>query len=58
MKFDAETLQMFLKDKPFYKNSECFCLGSSLEDAGNIMTQIIEDNKCERRTGDVGMDNN
>lgn len=57
MKFDAETLQMFLEDKPFYKNNECFCLGNTMEEAGEIISQILKNNMSEGRTGDVGMDN-
>lgn len=56
MKFDAETLQMFLKDEPFFQSKDCFCLGNSLEEAGEIISQIVNSKNCERGTDNVGMD--
>lgn len=56
MKFDAETLQMFLDDKPFFKNKDCFCLGSTLEEAGDIVSKIVEDDMHKGGTANVGMD--
>lgn len=55
MKFDADSLSAFLKDMPFYANNECFCLGNSLDEAGEIVRQIVEAN-LERKQSDVGMD--
>lgn len=55
MKFDADSLCAFLKDTPFYANNECFCLGDTLDEAGDIVRRIVEAN-WERKESDVGMD--
>ncbi len=42
MIFDAKSLRSFLNDVPFYENGNCFCLGDTLTEAGEIVKQIAE----------------
>lgn len=41
--FTPEELGMFLADKPFYKNSKCFCFGKTLEEAGAVVRQLMQE---------------
>jgi len=54
MKFNDESRKLFLEDKPFYENNECFCLGNSLEEAGEIIKRIVKA-KNKESDDDVGM---
>lgn len=45
MEFTEEQKLLFLQDKPFYENDNCFCLGNSLEEAGEIVEQIVNNKK-------------
>lgn len=42
LKLNDEELKDFLSDKPFYKNDDCYCLGKTLEEAGEIFRKIME----------------
>lgn len=54
MKFDSsENTEKFLNDIKFYENINCYCLGNTLEDAGEIIRKIIEE---QEMTENVGMD--
>jgi hypothetical protein len=55
MKLENDLLTMFLKDKPFYKSNDCFCLGNSLTEAGDIAKCIIESNFKGDNSNNVGM---
>lgn len=50
----AEEKMMFLYDKPYYRNPDSFCLGNTLDEAGEIMKTVQEE--AERRNNCVGMD--
>lgn len=50
----AEEKMMFLHDEPYYKNPDSFCLGNTMDEAGEIMKKIQKD--AERRDDCVGMD--
>lgn len=46
MKFrNANTLQSFLDDKPFYESNDCFCLGDTLAEAGCVIAEIVKVNE-------------
>lgn len=47
MKFNNENLQRFLNDKPFFENEESYCLGNTLEDAGEVVRKIMDGKKKE-----------
>jgi hypothetical protein len=38
---DTEDLMNFLKDIPYFGSSENFCLGNSMEEAGQIVSVIM-----------------
>ena len=43
MKFiEKEDVEKFLEDEPFFKNNDCYCLGNSLEEAGEIVEIIVQ----------------
>lgn len=44
MKFDEVTREKFINDTPFYENEDCYCLGNTLEECGEIL-KIISDIK-------------
>lgn len=52
MNMSEQELELFLKDVPFYRDNECYCLGKTLEDAGNIVRRIVG---LERENEHVGM---
>lgn len=53
MKFtNEENMKKFLNDEPYYTNREDYCLGNNLENAGNIVNQIIRDLSEEENTSD------
>lgn len=55
MIFDTdEEKMMFLHDKPYYRNSDSYCLGNTMEEAGIIMKRIREE--AERGQSCVEMD--
>lgn len=54
MIFNDETMNKFLNDVKFYENRECYCLGSTLEDAGEIIRNIIME---QEGTKNVELDN-
>ena len=55
MLFDtSEEKMMFLQDKPYYRNPNNFCLGNTLDEAGEVMQKIIEG--TERRKACVELD--
>ena len=47
---NQEDLENFLSDKKYYSGRNNYCLGNTLEEAGEIFRKIVEDKK------DVGMD--
>lgn len=50
-------LQKFLKDKAFYRDNDCYCLGSTLEEAGAVVRKIVlASGNDERAATYVGMD--
>ena len=51
MEFTEEQKLLFLQDKPFYENDNCFCLGNSLEEAGEIVKQIVNKKKEKLECG-------
>lgn len=56
MKLNEDELNAFLNDIPFYKNSECFCLGKTFEDAGRILRTLADENEKRKGEADVAMD--
>lgn len=56
MKLNEDELNAFLNDIPFYKNSECFCLGKTFEDAGRILKLLADDNERRKGETNVAMD--
>ncbi|MCM1231607.1 MAG: hypothetical protein NC489_15930 [Ruminococcus flavefaciens] len=38
---DEKSMNRFLNDVKFYESRDCYCLGSTLEDAGEIIREII-----------------
>lgn len=55
MKFTSEQLQLFLEDKAFYNNKECYCLGNSFEEAAKIVTEIVKERDGESGKENVGL---
>lgn len=47
---NQEDLENFLSDKKYYAGKNNYCLGETLEEAGEIFRKIVEDK------ADVGMD--
>ena len=48
MKFtDKAKLDDFLKDKPFFEDKECYCLGSNLNEAAEVVAEIMDFKKKE-----------
>lgn len=54
MKFTEAQLRCFLSDTPFYHDQNCYCLGKSMSEAGNIINEVVNNERKE--TNDVGMD--
>lgn len=59
---NSKTLNDFLDDKAFYKNSDCFCLGNTLAEAGVVVKKIVKayERRMKRAQGvkiNVGVDN-
>jgi hypothetical protein len=46
-----EELQMFLADIPFFKNEKCFCFGKTLEEAGKIFRQLMQERSGASEVG-------
>ena len=54
MKFcTEEAKEKFLRDEAFWENNESYCLGDTLEEAGDIIKKIMEGKEQTY----VGMDN-
>lgn len=49
MKIAEHNIPAFLRDEPYYDNSEDFCLGKTLEEAGQILKKIAE--HCSNEEG-------
>lgn len=45
-------LQKFLRDEPFFVNQSAFCLGNTLDEAGDIFRKIAEE---KERNGEVNV---
>lgn len=61
MKLSKERLRDLLLDIPFFDNENCFCLGDTMAEAGNIVRKIVsyresEVKSDEERPDNVGMD--
>lgn len=59
MKFKNEAeLQAFLNDKPFFHGTDSYCLGSTMEEAGEVIRQMMGEAELLRKAGteDVAMD--
>lgn len=41
MKLKSCDLELFLKDKAFFRNKDCYCLGNSLKTAGKVARYIV-----------------
>lgn len=52
MKFKSEAkLQAFLEDKPFFHSTDCYCLGNTLEEAGEIVRQMMGKTEVSGKAG-------
>lgn len=51
MKFTDAQLECFLSDTPFYQDKKCYCLGNSMSEAGDVIS-----NAMKGETSDVGVD--
>ncbi len=52
LELTPEEQEMFLKNKPFFRNKNSFCLGGTLKEAGEIFRQILFG---KENASDVGM---
>lgn len=59
MKFkNAENQEKFLRDEKYYENPEDYCLGNTLEEAGEIFRKLLNDVDEKGSVKNVGMDIN
>lgn len=49
MKIAEHNIPAFLRDEPYYDNNEDFCLGKTLEEAGQILKEIAK--HCSNEEG-------
>lgn len=53
MKFDNEADKLkFIKGEQYYKGTQNYCLGKSLEEAGQIISNILKDMASKETKGD------
>lgn len=56
MKFTDEEREKFLKDEPFYKDKDSYCLGDSLQEAGEVFRKLCgAEIQRKESAADVGM---
>lgn len=52
MKFKNEAeLQAFLDDKPFFNGADSYCLGSTMEEAGAVIRQMMGEAEFSGKAG-------
>lgn len=56
MNFTDAQLECFLSDTPFYQDEKCYCLGKSMLEAGNVISNAMKGEASNGEQADVGMD--
>lgn len=55
MNFNQIELDFFLKDKPFFRDRNAYCIGNTMAEAGKIFQSIVGIALNEEDKKDVGM---
>lgn len=56
MNFTDAQLECFLSDTPFYHDNNCYCLGNSMLEAGDVISNAMKGETSNGEQSDVGMD--